>query len=228
MDARLVAVLLSAWLGLVPVTAWGQQPPAGPETTAPTAAPPPPSEFPPPPPAESSPPPPPLPQQEVSAEPEPPPLPPPPRPPAFRRYADQGTSEIGVGLGYSSAGGFLGAGGYRYFVADGVGPGLEATYVSGGTSFMSYGLILASLRLIPVRTGGMALSLTARAGRVLLGDNHPDGWGVGGAAGVILLFGAGAGLELGWQVLRLVPSSFCGDLSTCTLQGPVVGIRFSF
>jgi hypothetical protein len=195
--------------------------PAGaspPEPPQPVPAPPPA------PPAEVPPPAPPTATSESEAA---PPLPPPPPPPP-RQYADEGTSEIGIGLGYSSVSGFLAAGGYRYFVLEGLGPGLEATYVSGGRDFTAYGLVLASLRFVPVRAGNIAIVLTGRGGRVLLGDNHDDGWGVGGAAGILLMFGGGAGLELGWQVLRLVPSSFCADLSTCTLQGPVLGLRISF
>jgi hypothetical protein len=62
---------------------------------------------------------------------------------------------------------------------------------------------------------------------VFLGG-HDDGWGVGGALGVLLLFAPTAGLELGYEVLRLYPSSVCADLSTCVLQGPVIGVRFGF
>jgi hypothetical protein len=47
-------------------------------------------------------------------------------------------------------------------------------------------------------------------------------------ASVIIALGGGAGLELGYEFLRLLPASFCADLSTCLLQGPVFGIRFSF
>ena len=151
----------------------------------------------------------------------------PPEPPPPRRYGDRGTSEVGIGLGYSSAIGFVGAGAFRHFVIDGVAPGLEATYVSGGTSGIRYGLLLGALRLVPVRTGSFALALTGRAGRVLIGD-HADGWGVGGAAGVLILFAPTAGLELGYEALRLYPARFCADLSSCVIHGPVVGVRVGF
>jgi hypothetical protein len=151
---------------------------------------------------------------------------PPPLIPLIPRYGDQGTPEIAVGLGYSSSSGLLAAGGFRYFVVDGIAPGFEGTYVRGGTTAGAYGLALASLRVVPVRTSSMALVLTARAGRVFLAD-HDDGWGAGLGAGVIIALGRGAGLELGYEFLRLLPASFCADLSTCVLQGPVLGIRFS-
>ena len=161
----------------------------------------------------------------------PPPVPPPPTqeipplpPPEPRRYGDRGTPELALGLGYSSLSGFLAAGGFRYFVLDGVAPGVEATYVSGGRSSSGYGLALAALRLVPLRTPSVALVLTGRGGRVFLGD-HADAWGVGGGAGIILMLGSGAGLEIGYEVLRLLPSSVCNDLSTCVLQGPVLGLR---
>jgi hypothetical protein len=150
----------------------------------------------------------------------------PPEPPPPPRYGDRGTSEIAIGLGYSSYAGFLGAGGFRYFVADGVAPGLEGTYVSGGDELLAHGMILANLRLVPVRTYSLAVVLTGRAGRVLLAD-HGDGWGVGGGAGLVIALGRGAGLELGYQALQLVPARFCADLSTCVLHGPVIGLRLT-
>jgi hypothetical protein len=165
---------------------------------------------------------------EPPPAPPPSPYPPPPLPPPrqARRYGDRGTAEVALGLGYSSLAGFLAAGGFRYFVLDGLAPGFEATYVHGGTSIASYGLALASLRVVPVRTPSFALALTARAGRVFLAD-HGDGWGAGGGAGVLIALGSGAGLEIGYEFLRLLPASFCADLSTCVLQGPVLGLRLS-
>lgn len=163
-------------------------------------------------------------QAEAPKFPEPSPAPPLPR---IRRYGDAGTSEIAVGLGYSSIAGFLAAGGFRYFVVDGVAPGVEVTYVRGGQSALSYGLALGSLRLVAFRSSSVALVLTGRAGRVFLG-NHADGWGAGVGGGVVIALGGGAGLEIGYQALWLLPSSFCADLSTCVLQGPVFGVRFSF
>lgn len=153
----------------------------------------------------------------------PPPLPPPP-PPEPRRYGDRGTSELALGLGYSSSAGFLAAGGLRFFVIDGVAPGIEGTYVSGGRGGSAYGLLLAGVRVVPLRTPSVALVLTGRGGRVFLGD-HEDAWGVGGEVGAILMLGAGAGLELGYEVLRLLPGRVCADLDTCLLQGPVIGLR---
>jgi hypothetical protein len=144
-----------------------------------------------------------------------------------RRYADRGTSEVAVGLGYSSYTGFLAGGGFHYFVIDGLGPGVEGTWVAGGSGTSSYGLLLASVRAVPLRTSSVAFVLTPRAGRVFLG-HHDDGWGAGGGAGVIIPLGGLAGVELGYEALRLLPSSFCADLSTCWLQGPVIGLRLGF
>jgi hypothetical protein len=164
----------------------------------------------------------------------PPPLPEPPPPPAppapaaptrTPRYGDRGTPELALGLGYSAASGFLAAGGFRYFVVDGLAPGIEATYVHGGTGTASYGLVLASLRFVPLRTSAVALALTGHAGRVLLA-RHDDGWGAGGGAAIIIALGAGAAVEVGYEVLRLLPGSFCADLSSCFIQGPVFGVRF--
>lgn len=144
-----------------------------------------------------------------------------------RSYGDRGTMELALGLGYSSVSGFAAAGGFHYFVIDRVAPGLEGTYVAGGTNLPSYGLALASLRVVPVAAAGVAVVVTGRAGRVLLAD-HGDGWGAGAGAGVIIALGGGAGIELGYEFLRLFPPSFCADLSTCMLHGPVFGVRFSF
>jgi hypothetical protein len=155
-------------------------------------------------------------------------LPPPAAPqPAPFRYGDRGTSELGIGLGYSSAIGFVGAGAFRHFVIDGVAPGLEATYVSGGSNSLTTGLLMAAVRLVPVRTAVFALVLTGRGGRVFFGG-HEDGWGTGGSAGVLIMLSPTAGIELGYEALRLLPSSVCADLRSCVLHGPVVGIRVAF
>jgi hypothetical protein len=148
-------------------------------------------------------------------------------PPAPRRYGDRGTSELGIGLGYSSAIGFVGAGAFRHFVIDGVAPGLEASYISGGTRSLSTGLLMAAVRLVPVRTASFALVLTGRGGRVFFGS-HEDGWGAGGGVGVLLMVSPTAGLELGYEALRLLPSSFCADLVSCVMHGPVLGFRLAF
>src|SRR5436190_2675197 len=130
--------------------------------------------------------------------PEPPPPPPPPPEPIVRHYADRGTSEVSLGLGYSSFAGFLAAGGFRYYVLDGLAPGVEGTWVAGGNQVSSYGLALASLRVVPLRGPRAAFVLTARGGRVFLSD-HADGWGAGGGAGVIIPMGGLVGLELGYE-----------------------------
>src|SRR5262245_1306264 len=179
------------------------------ETAAPAPPPPPPAAAPQPPPAQ-----PPVAESEPLIRP--------------RRYGDRGSMEIGGGLGYSSLTGLLAAAAFRYFVIDGVAPGAEATYVSGGSGGLSYGLLLGALRLVPVRTGSFALLLTGRAGRMIVGDGHVDGWAAGGGAAVLILFAPTAGIEIGYEALKLFPASFCADLSSCVLQGPVVGFRFGF
>jgi len=158
----------------------------------------------------------------------PPPLPEPP-PPRQRRYGDRGSIELGVGMGYSTETGFVGAASGRYYVVDRVAPGIEGTFVAGssGNDASRYGLLLAALRIIPVRVSSLALALTGRAGRVLLGD-HPDGWGVGGAAAILFLFSPTVGLELGYEALQLLPASFCADLESCWIHGPVIAVRFGF
>jgi len=164
-----------------------------------------------------------------AAAPQPPPAPPPAAEPEPlirpRRYGDRGSMEIGGGLGYSSLQGLLAAAAFRYFVIDRVAPGVEATYVSGGSGGLSYGLLLGAVRLVPVRTASFALLLTGRAGRMLV-SGHDDGWAAGGGGGVLILFTPTAGIELGYEALKLFPASFCADLSSCVIQGPVLGFRF--
>jgi hypothetical protein len=143
------------------------------------------------------------------------------------RYGDAGSPEIAAALGYSSTAGFLGGAGFRYFVVDGVAPGVEGEYVSGGNNSLAYGLALASLRLVPVRMPGFALVVTGRAGRIFFAD-HDDAWGAGGGAGLVFAVGGGAALELAYDYLRILPASRCADLVTCALQGPVLGFRFGF
>ena len=152
-------------------------------------------------------------------------LPPPPPPPGAILSGDRGMSELSLALGYSSDGGFLAGGGYRRFILTGVAPGLEASVQTGGPT--TIGLVLGTLRVVPFRTRQVAFALTGRAGRVLL-SGHDDGWGAGGGASAIVSLATNVGLELGYDVLWLLPASFCADLSACTLQGPVIGLRLSF
>jgi hypothetical protein len=152
----------------------------------------------------------------------PPPLAPPAEPQA---YGYRGMSEVSLALGYSSASGFLAGGGFRRFLLAGLAPGVEASVQTGaGTTI---GLVLGTLRVVPIRLRQFAFVLTGRAGRVLLSD-HDDGWGAGGGAGVIVSLAANVGLELGYDVLWLLPASFCADLSSCTLAGPELGLRLAF
>ncbi len=182
--------------------------------------------------AQAAPPPPPEPAP-VTTAPEPAPIetppelaPPPPPPPAEpASYGYQGMSELSLALGYSSDSGFLAGGGFRRFVVTGIAPGAEASVQTGaGTTI---GLVLATLRLVPIRARQLAFVITGRGGRVLL-SHHDDGWGAGVGAGVIISVAANVGLELGYDVLWLLPAAFCADLSACTLQGPVIGLRVAF
>jgi hypothetical protein len=182
------------------------------------------------PPAESAPPPPPpRPEPLPPAAPAPQPVPQPtlqaPAPP--RRYGDKGSVELGLGLTYSSEAGFAAAASARYYVVDGVAPGVEATFVAGGTAASRYGVVLGALRVVPLRLRSIALALTGRGGRVFVGD-HVDGWGLGGAASVLFLFSPTVGLELGYEFLRLLPASFCADLDGCVIHGPIIAVRFGF
>ncbi|HEV3030978.1 MAG TPA: hypothetical protein VG319_05010 [Polyangia bacterium] len=204
-----VAVMLSAWIfaQAAPPTEPAEPTPA--QAPAPSPAP---DETPPAPPAVAPP----------EAQP-PPPLPPPP--PEPRAYGYAGMSELSLALGYSSESGVMGGAGFRRFVIDGLAPGFEASVQAGAG--MTIGLVLGTLRLVPVRTRQVAFVLTGRAGRVLL-SQHDDGWGAGGGVGVIVFLSPNLGLELGYEVLWLTPRSFCADLSSCTIQGPVIGLRLSF
>jgi hypothetical protein len=143
---------------------------------------------------------------------------------APRRYGDAGTSEASVLLGVSSEGMAFG-GGFRHFFIDAIAPGLEAAvYRENG---VTQGFTFGSLRVVPLRFEQFALVLTGRAGRVFLSE-HGDGWAYGGDAGIIMFFSRHVGLELGYEILRLAPDSFCADLTTCTLQRPVLSLRFTF
>ena len=169
---------------------------------------------------------------ETDIPPLPPPSPPPAPPPTLqapppRLYGDKGSIELGAGLTYSSEAGFAANASARYYIVDALAPGIEATFVAGGPVSSRYGVLLGSLRVLPVRVRSLAVALTGRAGRVFVGD-HSDGWGVGGAASVIFLFSPTVGLELGYEFLRLVPDGFCSDLGGCVIQGPIIAVRFGF
>ncbi len=155
----------------------------------------------------------------------PPPLAPPP-PPHRRQYGDTGSTELSLALGYTQQTGFFGGGGFRRFVIDGVGPGIEAS-ISKASGQPTTSLVLASLKVVPFRGEVAALILTGRAGRVFMSD-HDDGWGVGGTAGAIFFLSPGIGLEIGYAILWFLPSHFCADLVSCRVEGPELGLRVSF
>src|SRR4051812_36598478 len=150
--------------------------------------------------------------------------------PAPARYGDRGTSHFGLGLGLGlGSGKFQAAGGfdYGYFVLDGVAPGIEAQ-VSGGTGLLTTGLLLGNLRLVPLRTSALSAFIIGRGGRVLIA-HHQDGWGVGGGAGVIFFTGGRVGIQITYDVLRLLPAGVCADLSGgCTMQGLSLGLVMGF
>src|SRR5262245_41799252 len=96
--------------------------------------------------------------EPVAPEPElesaPAPEPPPPR---RRLYGDRGRVELGVGLTYSSRYGIAAMASARYFVIDRVAPGLEGLFVSGGSDASRYGMLLAAVRVVPLRFSHAAL-----------------------------------------------------------------------
>lgn len=150
--------------------------------------------------------------------------------PELPRYGDRGRSHVGVILGFGSgSGGVRYAAGaeYGYFVLNGVAPGAEVG-VSGGSDLLTTGLLLGTLRLVPLRTSRLSLFVVGRGGRVLLSD-HRDGWGVGGGAGVIFFLGGRVGLRVGYDRLELVPRSFCADLrGGCRVDGLELGLVAAF
>lgn len=135
---------------------------------------------------------------------------------------------LSFGLGTSSKGALYGGGAEAgYFVVKGVAPGLSVD-VSGGTGQSTTGLITGTLRVVPVRFDSVALFLVGRAGRMLV-SSHADGWAAGGGAGVVVSMGSNLGLEISYEVLGLVPNSFCNDFeSGCRLDsfgfGLIVGL----
>lgn len=155
---------------------------------------------------------------------------PPPETEPPPRYGDAGTSHFGAGLGLGSGGGgFQYAVGidYGYFLFAGIAPGIDL-HASGGTGLLTTGLVLGSLRLLPVRTSRVSLLLVGRGGRVLLSD-HADGWGAGGGAGLIFHVSGRVGFQIGYDVLLLSPGWFCADLAQgCVLQGLAIGIVAGF
>lgn len=139
-------------------------------------------------------------------------------------YGDAGTTELSVHLGFGSNF-FSAGGGARYFVIDGLAPGIEGSYQRNYGR--GQGLVAGSLRVAPLRFGAIVPVLTARAGRLFISD-HPSGWAVGGDAGVIIVLGRHIALEVGYGFLRLLPASFCADFVSCTISQPVFGLRVTF
>ena len=145
-------------------------------------------------------------------------------------YGRRGSLHLGLGLGLGSSGhgaAYAAGASFGYFVLTGVAPGADAE-VSGGSGLYTVGLLTGTLRLVPIRTRSFAGFLIGRAGRVII-SSHSDLWGVGGGAGVIYMLGGRMGVQLAYEVLALLPSSSCHDLSNgCRLDrlslGFVVGL----
>jgi hypothetical protein len=141
-------------------------------------------------------------------------------------YGRQGSIHLGLGLGLGSSGhGMAYSGGvaFGYFVLTGVAPGVDAE-VSGGSGLLTTGLVTGTLRLVPIRTRVFAGFLIGRAGRVLIAS-HADGWAAGGGAGVIYYPGGRMGVQVSYEVLGLMPSTFCHDLSNgCRLDSLSLGL----
>ena len=112
------------------------------------------------------------------------------------------------------------------FIITGVAPGIEAS-VQRSDGQPTTGLVLASLKLVPVRGEMAALIITGRAGRAFI-FSHDDGWAAGGSLGAIVFLSPGVGLEVGYSILWLMPERFCADLVSCRVEGPEIGLRVVF
>jgi len=224
--------LALAWLATATTPGFTPAPPATSDPNAPTAGAPAPG-FAPAPPATADPnaaratPPaqPPLPDEDELPLAPPPHSHPPVQPPAHR-YGDPGSTELALALGYTKQTGFFGGGGFRRFIITGVAPGIEAS-VQRSDGQPTTGLVLASLKLVPVRGEMAALIITGRAGRAFI-FSHDDGWAAGGSLGAIVFLSPGVGLEVGYSILWLMPERFCADLVSCRVEGPEIGLRVVF
>ncbi len=141
-----------------------------------------------------------------------------------RGYGAKGSMELSLQLGFGSDS-FGGGAGFRYYVIDGLAPGVEGTYHRAYG--VGQGMALGSLRFAPLRFGSLIPAITARGGRVFLSD-HPSGWAVGGDVAVLIMLSRHVAFELGYGFLRLYPGSFCADLTSCILWEPVLGVRITF
>jgi hypothetical protein len=131
---------------------------------------------------------------------------------------------LGIGNGTGGAR-YAGGAGFGYFLVTGVAPGADVS-INGGAGVLTTAAVTGTLRLVPVRTESFAVFLIGRAGRLLMVD-HPDVWGAGGGAGVVVSMGRNAGLLLSYEVLGLWPSSHCSDLAgRCRLGSFGLGLIF--
>jgi len=51
---------------------------------------------------------------------------------------------------------------------------------------------------------------------------------VGGDLGLLYFPSPHVGLEIGYEILQLLPDSFCEDLNSCVIRRPVLGLRIIF
>ena len=141
-----------------------------------------------------------------------------PVPPPLHRYGDPGSTELALALGYTKQTGFFGGGGFRRFVISGVAPGIEAS-VQRSDGQPTTGLLLASLKLVPVRGETAALILTGRAGRAFIFD-HDDGWAAGGSLGVIFFSRPASGSRSVTRSCGFSPTTSAPTWSAAASKGP--------
>jgi hypothetical protein len=139
-------------------------------------------------------------------------------------YGSEGVSEGHLGGG-ASLHGFMVGGGFRHFVWNGVGPGMEAAFLRHRGH--SRGLAMASVRFVPFAFRNVYFVATVRGGRALA-DRLDDGWIVGGDVAALFFVVPSTAVELAVQVLRQLPTTSCHANTGCTFIHPLLSLRILF
>ena len=106
-------------------------------------------------------------------------------------------------------------------------PGSRRRSSAAAAAASRYGLLLASLRLVPLRLSSIAFALTGRGGRVLLGD-HADGWGAGRRRRRDVPVLAHRRVRARLRVAAAPSRQLLRRSHGCYIHGPIIGVRFGF
>jgi opacity protein-like surface antigen len=139
-------------------------------------------------------------------------------------YGREGGMALGIsGRWDRSTLGGRGGGGvdFAYFLLDSVAPG-AAVEVTGGPGLPTLTMLMATLRLVPLRTGPLSIFIIGEAGRALI-SGRTDSWVTAGGGGVAFSPTKRVRFEFAYELLSAITLDKGSRLDT--VRG---GVLFGF